>query len=152
MNNRYCVRATIYLATLSFILHFTWEWFQCVPFFVHRATTENPLSMVMAAIGDVLLTFKVIGAATLLTKKKLLSQLLQLRPLLFVEILAFSLAFVIEKFALATGRWSYTQINPTIPILNVSVLPVLQLMLLTPLIVLIANAAMKGTYKEISRN
>ncbi|MFA6536722.1 MAG: hypothetical protein WC250_02720 [Candidatus Paceibacterota bacterium] len=40
------------------------------------------------------------------------------------------LAVLIEKFALATGRWAYTDLMPIVPILNVGLTPAVQLGLL----------------------
>lgn len=45
---------------------------------------------------------------------------------------ALALSVSIELYALATHRWEYTKINPRIPGLGISVVPVLQLQLLIP--------------------
>lgn len=124
------------ISIISFVLHFIWEWFQCGPFFIHRGSQATPISMVMASLGDVVLTFIIIGLALLLSRfDQSLAALKATRGLIFIEIIAFAVAVAIEKFALATNRWSYTKINPLLPLLDVSILPVLQLMLLTPIVV-----------------
>jgi hypothetical protein len=45
---------------------------------------------------------------------------------------ALVLSISIELHALATQRWEYTAINPRIPGLGVSVVPMLQLLILFP--------------------
>lgn len=46
---------------------------------------------------------------------------------------ALGLSFLVEHWALATGRWAYTYINPRIPGTVISAVPVAQLVLLFPL-------------------
>jgi hypothetical protein len=60
-----------------------------------------------------------------------------------MELFAFSFAVAVEKYALATGRWRYTAINPLIPLLKVSLLPVAQLMILTPVSVYMTVAIIR---------
>ncbi len=119
---------------ISFPLHFVWEWLQCAPFFYHRATPALPLSMVKASIGDVLLTFLVIFLAGCLTysKRKLFFEKFDGKTFIFIEVIALFVAVETEKIGLTSGRWSYTDINPLVPLLKVSALPVLQMMFLIP--------------------
>lgn len=93
--------------------------------------------MVTAAFGDVLLTFVIIGLALFVGDRPryALKKLATLKGLFLIEIFAFAVAAVIEKFALATNRWSYTDLNPMIPLLDISLIPVLQMMLLAPVVV-----------------
>ncbi len=126
----------IVISTISFILHFIWEWFQCGPFFIHRGTQASLISMVLASLGDLILTFFIIGLAPFLGRfDRSLKALKTIQGFILIEIVAFATAVAVEKVALATNRWSYTEINPLLPLLEVSVLPILQLMLLTPAIV-----------------
>lgn len=48
-------------------------------------------------------------------------------------------AFWIERAAIASGRWTYTQTMPVIPLLKVGLWPLLQLTVLTPLTFWLAN-------------
>lgn len=136
------------LGIISFILHFTWEWFQCGPFFIHRGTQASPISKVLASLRDVILTFLIIVLASFLGRfDRSLKELKTTRGLILIEIIAFATAIAVEKFALATNCWSYTDFNPLLPLLDVSVLPILQLTLLTPVVVytsfLLGNALLE---------
>ncbi len=135
------------VSVLSFVFHFAWEWFQCGPFFVHRANQATPLSMLVAAFGDLLITYGILAIVYVLKKvsQNFFPEYAQVKMIIYIEAISFLLAVSIEKFALATNRWSYTDINPIIPILKVSFLPVLQLMLLTPIILYITAAILKTT-------
>ena len=137
------------LALLSFILNFAWEWFQCVPFFFHRVAQATPISMVVAALGDVGLIFLVLGFVFILTKcrQSFMQSPFKFRNFIFIEVMAFLVAVGVEKIALATDRWSYTEMNPIIPILGVSFLPVLQLMFIIPLVLFLTAAVMRKPSK-----
>ena len=126
----------------SFVAHFGWEWLQCQAFFVHSQSAPNLSSMIMATLGDVLLTFIIIGIVALSCPERY-SIKLNLKKLVICELLSFVLATAVEKYALSEHRWAYTHSNPVIPFLNVSILPILQLMLLTPLIVILAEFFIK---------
>ena len=140
------------IGLLSFLFNFVWEWFQCVPFFVHRGNQASPITMLMAAFGDVYLTFIVLVLVYIVTRRRqpliqAMQSNLQLRKFFLIEIMAFLVAVGIEKLALAKNRWSYTDINPLIPGVGVSFLPVLQLMLLIPLVLFVTVTVLRRTSK-----
>ena len=127
------------LALISFPLHWAWEWVQCQPYFVHGATAATPLSMLMATLGDVVLTLlaycgvaAIHGAAW------------PLRPWsagvwLALMSLALLLSLGVEAYALHSGRWAYTGIAPRLPGTSISALPVAQLLILFPLSFILAR-------------
>ena len=140
MNQKIWLKNIIVMSAISFVLHFIWEWFQCGPFFIHRGVPASPASMALAAIGDVLLTFLIIGLALLIGgSNHSLKKLTTPHGIFFTEFFAVIIAITVEKYALATNRWSYTEISPVIPMLEVSLLPILQMMILTPAIVYVAS-------------
>lgn len=130
------LKLVLLIALFSFLLQFIWEWLQCEPFFFHRGTKASPVSMLIATLGDVGLTFLILGLVLILTKEKkpFMQIVFRIKTFVLIEIISFLVAFGIEKFALATKRWSYTQVNPIIPFFEVSFLPVLQLMLIIPVV------------------
>ncbi len=147
MKKYFYIKFVLLISVLSFILHFGWEWFQCGLFFTHRATQATPSAMVMATLGDVLITFFILGGAFFIKSlsRSFLSEFPYLKMLLYLELIAFTLAIGVEKCALATNRWAYTDINPIIPLLEVSALPVLQMMFLTPVILCLSTLAFRNT-------
>ncbi len=139
------------ITLISFLLHFVWEWYQCAPFFNHRAAPAIPLSIVKASLGDVVLTFFVLFLVRCLIgpKVRTKSGYFDLKTFILIEIIALFIAVETEKIGLAAGRWSYTDINPLIPILKVSVLPVIQMMLLVPITLTMTLAILnKGQRSE----
>ena len=121
------------LAVPALLLHYAWENVQCRLFFVHRANPADQWSMLQAAGGDVLLTWIAYLVVAALTGRWLW---LQVRWTARVWIILLGTALVlsisIELYALTTQRWEYTAINPRIPGLGVSVVPMLQLLILFP--------------------
>ena len=133
------------ISVLSFFFNFIWEWFQCGPFFIHRGSQATPISMIMATLGDVILTYLILLFTYSFTKRQeeFIHKLPRFKSIIYLEIFSFLVAVGVEKFALATNRWSYTEINQLIPIIGVSVLPVLQLMLLSPIVLFLTTMYFK---------
>ena len=50
-------------------------------------------------------------------------------------IFGFIAAFIIEKYALQTGRWAYNSLMPIIPLLNTGLTPTIQLGLLSYIVI-----------------
>lgn len=59
--------------------------------------------------------------------------------LLTLLVVALALASGVELYALAAGRWTYTDIAPLVPGTKISVLPVMQLLVLLPLSLFLAR-------------
>ncbi len=132
-------------SVVAFVLHFLWESAQCIPFFVHRYERFGFVpTMVRAATGDILLTWISVAAVALTVRDaRWVRNVTRRRTLVVLTVVNVVLAIAVERYALSAGRWSYTEINPVIPMVDVSLLPVLQLVLLVPLTFVIANRLRK---------
>ena len=124
---------------VSFPLHFAWEWVQCQPFFVHQATSPTVASMVIATLGDLVLTLIAYAAVAALHGPQWPLGQWRWRPVVTLELVALAEAMAVELYAVATGRWSYTDAAPLLSLTDVSVLPILQLVLLLPASFLLAR-------------
>jgi hypothetical protein len=120
------------LMLVSFPLHFAWEWFQCQPYFVHRATPATAASMLIATLGDLVLTLVAYAVVALLRGPEWPLQRWCASPSLTLVGTALVLAFTTEGYALSTGRWTYTDAAPLVPGTPISMLPILQSLLLLP--------------------
>ncbi|MFN2337812.1 MAG: hypothetical protein ABR544_02440 [Gammaproteobacteria bacterium] len=127
------LRHAALLAVPALPLQYAWENVQCRLFFVHRANPADQWSMLQAAGADVLLTWVAYLVVATLTGRWLWLHG-RWTPRLWLALLgsALVLSVSIELYALATQRWEYTDINPRLPGLGVSVIPVLQLLILFP--------------------
>lgn len=133
------VRYGVALTAVGFVLHYAWENLQC-PQFVHREDdTVMWVAMVLATIGDVVLTWIVQVIVAAFSGRWIWPRAAGRRAWLLLFLLAVVIAVAVERYALATGRWSYAPTNPLIPGLEVSWLPVAQLVVLTPVSFLLAD-------------
>jgi hypothetical protein len=124
----------ILITVVGFALHLVWENIQCRIFFEHRANPANQWSMLLAAGGDVILTWIAWIVAAAVTGRWLwLNGRWTLCIWMALLGSALVLSVSIELYALSVGRWIYTDINPRIPLIEVSIIPVLQLLLLFPI-------------------
>jgi hypothetical protein len=136
-------------SAISFSLNFIWEWLQCEPYFIHRGTQANPLTMVKASLGDAILSFIILGFALLVNKTYTKKRLISYKGFVLLETCAFFVALTVEKLALVSGRWAYTEKNPLVPFLKVSLLPIFQLLILIPVSLLILEL-LNRLQKEVS--
>ena len=134
LSNPTCIKVIIVLGVVSYSLQFTWEEFQCEPFFNHPSTTWMAAYMLGAAIVDVATTYIIYTIIALVSKSWLwfLGKWNRMQWALMLGIgLVASISF--ELLSQASNSWGYTELAPLIPGLGISVIPVLQFLLLIPL-------------------
>ena len=61
---------------------------------------------------------------------------------------ATGIAILIERRALALGLWAYTPITPILPGVGVSLVPIIQLLLITPAAFLLAEWAVSRRIRD----
>lgn len=128
------LKLIVVLGIVSYALEYTWEELQCQPFFNHLPATWMVTDMIGAAIVDVATTYIMYSIIAIISKSW--SWILgkwnkkQWTLMLGLSLVA-SVTF--ELLAKAYKSWSYTNMAPLIPGLDISVLPVLQFILLIPL-------------------
>lgn len=139
------------LTAAAFVLHYAWEHLQC-PLFVHREDdTVMWVAMVLATIGDVVLTWIVQVFVAAFSRRWIWPRRASPASWILLFLLAVVIAVVVERYALATGRWSYAPTNPLIPGLGVSWLPVAQLVVLLPVSFLLADRWAAGRLRRRPR-
>lgn len=132
--NRVDARFVALLSTIAFALHFAWENAQCAAFFVHATSTPTQVDMVLATLGDVAMTWLAYAAVSLATRRwNWPFGRWGWKEWVTLAGSAIVMSVAVERYAIASGRWSYTANNPLFPGTGVSVLPVAQLLLLLPL-------------------
>ncbi|MGM0578858.1 MAG: class I SAM-dependent methyltransferase [Myxococcota bacterium] len=122
------------LTILAWVVHFAWENAQCPLFFEHGSYDASLEAMAIAAAGDVVLTWLVYAVIAAASRRWRWSaeRAWTLRQWALLMGLAIALGVAIERHALATGRWSYTDAAPRLPFVDVSMVPIMQLMVLLP--------------------
>lgn len=119
---------------IGFLFHLSWEYFQCGPFFKHLIVPPTFLAMITATLGD-LVMMMIVYLFTVLTTRSFSWFQSDWNFQIFALLIGSSLflAILFEIWAIRNGRWSYTENNPLIPILDISILPVIQMALLNPI-------------------
>ncbi|WP_420466280.1 hypothetical protein [Panacagrimonas sp.] len=128
------------LALISFPVYLAWEWIQCQPFFVHRAAPPTLASMLIATLGDVLLTLIAYCAVAAVYGASWPLRNWTFGVWIALLVVALILSIAVETYALQTYRWAYTDAAPLFLGTPISVLPAAQLLVLFPLSFPLARA------------
>lgn len=137
------------LTLVSFALRWAWEEAQCRPFFVHAEPLHGHLGMFRAVVGDVVMTWIAYGFVAVVSRDwHWIARTWGRRHWIAIAVLALAMSIGLERYALATGRWSYTPVNPLVPGIGVSVVPILQLLLLFPAALGVTAAVLRWSPAE----
>ncbi|MGK0186442.1 MAG: hypothetical protein ACI9R3_002225 [Verrucomicrobiales bacterium] len=138
----------------GFVMNEIWEMVQ-MPAYVETAGRSWASTLALctrAAVGDVGIILGICGAGTLAAGDP--NWCLRDRWNIYATaaVLGLVYAVLVEQAALASGRWSYTESMPVVPVLGAGVWPLLQMTLLPPLTFWIAQwcarrSATKGTLR-----
>ena len=121
------------LSLVSFALHFVWESIQCPLLYVHGSYDASWSGMIRATAGDVLLTWTIYaGVSAASARWRWDAEAWSARQWAVLIGVAIVLGIGVEVRALATGRWAYTPSMPVVPVLGVGLVPLAQLLILTP--------------------
>ena len=125
---------------LIFGLNFIWEISQMSLYNDHsNGFIDFILVHVRASLGDVILFAIIYLASASIFQDFYWFMRKQKYIYVFTLICGFALATVIEKYALATNRWSYNDLMPIIPFFKVGLSPILQLTILPAITILITQ-------------
>jgi hypothetical protein len=128
------------LALISFPLHLAWEWLQCQPYFVHGAAPATTVSMLIATLGDMALTFLAYCGVAAIYGASWPHRPWSAGVWFTLLGMALILSVAVEAYALQAGRWAYTDAAPRLPGTSMSALPIAQLLILFPLSFYFARA------------
>lgn len=115
----------------NFVLHLIWEYIQCGPLFVHLNKSPTHLNMFIAVVGDVIIFWVAYLIAALLKDEFRwgIGIVTKLNWLGF-GIVSGLISAGIEHIAVVQAMWSYKPLNPIIPGIEISIVPVIQMALL----------------------
>ena len=135
------MRFFVAMAVVSFVFHAIWEMSQMA---AYKELARQPLRDTIArctpaTLGDVVLTFWIYGLGALAAHSLSWGVRPRWNVYLTAALLAAIHAIWIEQAAVASGRWTYTTGMLVIPILGVGIWPLLQLVFLTPLIIMLSS-------------
>jgi hypothetical protein len=128
------------LCLAAFGLNWPWEMAE-MPGYAEmggRPWGETVLRCTVATLGDVAMTFAVYGIGALAAGRLRWGIAARWNVYATATLLGGACAVAVEYYALASGRWSYTDRMPIVPLLGVGLWPLLQLALLVPLAIFLA--------------
>ena len=138
-------RALAWCALLAFLFHWVWETTHGVAYVETRLPLRPRLwHCLPMAIVDTGWTLGLIGlgvAVAAITRHHAATS--------WSAALAGALtAAILERWALAVGRWTYNELMPVVPVLDVGLWPVLQMTVL-PALVLWAARRVSGSHQRL---
>jgi len=123
-----------HIIIFSIPINFIWEMAQ-MPFYQNMPwDLDLSLFCLVASFGDALMILIIFLTVALLVKNKDWLLNLTIRNILLALIIGFIIAVLVEQYALENNMWAYSKIMPYLPIWNIGISPVLQMMIL-PLII-----------------
>ncbi|MGE0525987.1 MAG: hypothetical protein AB7G93_13185 [Bdellovibrionales bacterium] len=131
---RETVLFVMYFSAFGYLLHLGWEYLQCAPFFYHGEENPTVASMLFASTGDVFMMFLVYATVALVKGSlRWFAADWNWKTFMLIAIPSVALALLVERVGLHIGRWKYTSVNPLIPGIEISILPILQMLFINPL-------------------
>lgn len=127
-------RYFVALLLASFVLNWLWEMAQ-MPAYVEMAGqkwSDTFSTCTTATVGDVAITLAIYGIGTLASSQVRWGMTGKWNVYVTGAVLGGIAAVVIEWQALASGRWTYAASMPIVPVLQVGLWPLLQLVILVP--------------------
>jgi hypothetical protein len=139
------IRNILVVAIVAFILQLIWEYAQCGRFYVVDEVTGHTRLMISATFGD--MNMSLVLYMLLIIVNNDVNWILKKwhkHDYVITILYGLFLSFYFEAHALYTGRWEYNSDNmPLFLNTNIGLLPVIQLIVLFPLIFYISSLGIK---------
>lgn len=135
------------LLVFSFLLNFVWEMWQ-VPFYQGLASADHLAAVKLctqASAGDSLITIIAFWSASLIAKSRRWIFNIRRIPLLVYWAVGLIITIVMEWLATGTlDRWQYADSMPRLPFMGTGLLPLLQWIVLPPIILFFVRRQTKS--------
>ena len=116
---------------VSFALNYVWEMLQ-MPFYEGMSFSDpsSYFRCLVAGIGDAAIVVGIFILGRILFRSSKWPQRIDAIKALCLALVGAGIAIVVEIAALNSSRWAYSPLMPCIPVLQVGLVPVVQLMIL----------------------
>lgn len=132
-------KTILLISIISFATHFIWENLH-IPLYIEDLGFDTKFGLSLwATSGDVAYTFIIFLVFAGIKRNIYWIKNISKKDLIFLAIAGLILASVIEYKAMILDKWSYGPYMPIIPILNIGLSPVLQMMILLPLTMFVSS-------------
>ena len=142
--NRTVLRLLAATFLVAVAINFAWETAQSALFAPMGGWVSGTWRCFVASLGDGVILLAIVAAGSLLFRR--VDWFVRPGPAgyVFMAALGMTAAVAIEIGARAAGRWSYTDQMPLIPIVHVGLVPVLQMLVLPPLVFAVSVMWLNG--------
>ena len=131
-------RAVTSLFVVTFLVavavNFVWEIGQSVLFAPMGGWLSGSWRCFVASLGDGVIVVTIAAAGWLLFRRVDWFIRPGLAGYVFTAALGIAVAVLIERWSVSAGRWSYSGGMPMVPVLDVGLVPVVQMVILPPLV------------------
>ncbi|KUO59463.1 MAG: hypothetical protein APF84_19345 [Gracilibacter sp. BRH_c7a] len=140
------------IAVVAFILQGIWEYTVCGLFYTMSNLGHTRL-MLSATFGDMVMSIALYGLLVFVNRDvNWVNKKWRRHDYVITTLYALFLSFYFEISALQIERWGYDPIMPIIPTTPIAFLPVLQLLILLPIIFALTkqlNKKLSSSYKSV---
>lgn len=134
------MKKALYIFILTFILNFIWEVSQSVLFMPHYIGLAGLIQVhFIASIIDIFIIFFIFILSYIIFGFNFLKDNINIKNFLILAIIGFILSVLIEKYSVAKDMWQYNSLMPIIPLIRIGLTPVMQMMLIPPVLILFIN-------------
>lgn len=143
---RAAVLQMVVMFMVAVTVNFVWEMAQSVLFARMGGWMEGSRRCFVASLGDgvIVLTIAAIGWLWFRHADWIV------RPgfggYTLMTTVGVTIAVLVERYALETGRWAYTERMPMLPMVRVGLAPVLQMVIVPPIVFWMATRLLKGSH------
>ena len=135
------------IAFFAFLLHFVWEMWQ-IPFYIEMKEASHAggvLFCSLATAGDAVIAVACFWIISLSKKNRTWIQYLSIKEIGWFILLSIGATIILEKINVEMlGRWEYSSAMPLLPFLNVGMVPIIQWIILSPVILFVTARQIKG--------
>lgn len=139
----------VVIFTVAVAVNFAWEMTQSVLFAPMGGWMQGTWQCFVASLGDGVIVLVIAAIGWLWFQRTDWA----LRPgfagYALMATVGVAIAVLIERHALATGRWAYTERMPLVPVAHVGLVPVLQMVIVPPIVFRVTARLLKGNHGEI---
>ena len=134
--------------TTAVIVNYPWEMTQAVLFAPMGNVLQGAWRCFVASLGDGVLVLGIFAVGWVAFRRAAWADRPGAAGYSLMLATGFVIAVFVERLALKQGRWSYEPEMPVIPGLGVGVVPILQMLLLPPLIFHVSTRWLHGRSRD----
>lgn len=131
------------LLIVAFILNLLWE---SGHYWLYECKIPFGTCVFVSAIRDAFIILGIFGVGALVFRDWRWTFRWQRSRVFFMAAASLVVAWIIEVQGLVLGKWEYAEAMPIIPVLNVGVSPILQMVVLAPLIFFITERLLQRAF------